>query len=330
MIEAKEFQGSSTAEAAIAASEALGVTRKQIDFRVISETGEGLDRVVVIQAKVKEGVDPSSGDSEPREDRSRGRDRDGGRDRGERSERSRGGRGRDGGRDGGRGGRGGRGRDRDGGRNGGRDGGRGRDRDGGRNGGRDGGRGGRGGRQEESVDEMLELAPVPAEGIEVKPEVETPGERAVTAKDVLSKILELAGMDVETRVVEDSEEQIQVEVAGASSERVIGERGETLLALQFVVNRIVARQLEGEQLIILDAAGYRERRRNALVHLAERLASKAEKDQKVVKLSPMSPHDRRVFHRALTDNDGVRTESKGEGLYRNLFIIPSDYVSASR
>jgi spoIIIJ-associated protein len=177
---------------------------------------------------------------------------------------------------------------------------------------------------------MLELAPVPAEGIEVKPEVETPGERAVTAKDVLSKILELAGMDVETRVVEDSEEQIQVEVAGASSERVIGERGETLLALQFVVNRIVARQLEGEQLIILDAAGYRERRRNALVHLAERLASKAEKDQKVVKLSPMSPHDRRVFHRALTDNDGVRTESKGEGLYRNLFIIPSDYVSASR
>ena len=111
---------------------------------------------------------------------------------------------------------------------------------------------------------------------------------------------------------------------------LIGERGETLLALQFVVNRIVARQLEGEQLIILDAAGYRERRRNALVHLAERLASKAEKDQKVVKLSPMSPHDRRVFHRALTDNDGVRTESKGEGLYRNLFIIPSDYVSASR
>ena len=88
-----------------------------------------------------------------------------------------------------------------------------------------------------------------------------------------------------------------------------GERGETLLALQFVVNRIVARQLEGEQLIILDAAGYRERRRNALVHLAERLASKAEKDQKVVKLSPMSPHDRRVFHRALTDNDGVRTRA---------------------
>ena len=313
MIEAREFQGRSTAEAAIAASEALGVTRKQIDFRVISETGEGLDRVVVIQAKVKEGVEPSSGDSEPREERSR--------DRGERSERSRGGRGRD--RD--RGGRGGRGRDRDrdrGGRGG--RGGRGRDRD------RDGDRDGRrGGRNEESVDQMLELQPVPPEGIEPKPAVENAGERSVVANEVLAKILELAGMEVETRVVEDSDEQIQLEITGDNSERVIGERGETLLALQFVVNRIVARQIEGEQLIILDAAGYRERRRNALVDLAERLATKAEKDQKVVKLSPMSPHDRRVFHRALTENDGVRTESKGEGLYRNLFIIPADYVAAN-
>jgi spoIIIJ-associated protein len=295
MIEAKEFQGRSTAEAAIAASEALGVTRNQIDFKVISETGEGFDRVVVIKAKVKEGIDPSSNESNgnTREDRGERSDRSrGGRDRGERSERGRGGRDRD---------RGGRDRDR----------------------------GGRGGRQEESVDEMLELQPVPAEGIELKPEIETPGERAVVAKEVLAKILELAGMEVETRLTEDSDEQIQVEVAGSGSEKVIGDRGETLLALQFVVNRIVARKLEGEQLIILDAAGYRERRRDALVRLAERLASKAEKDQKVVKLSPMSPHDRRVFHRALTDNEGVRTESKGEGLYRNLFIIPSDYVSAS-
>ena len=308
MIEAKEFQGRSTAEAAIAASEALGVTRKQIDFKVISETGEGLDRVVVIKAKVKEGVDPSANepDGNRREERS---------ERSECGERSRGGRDR-----GGRGGRGGRDRDR-GGRGG-------RDRDRGGRGGRD--RGGRGGRQEESVDEMLELQPVPAEGIEPKPEVEAPGERAVVAKEVLAKILELSGMEVETRLTEDSDEQIQVEVAGANSEKVIGDRGETLLALQFVVNRIVARKLEGEQLIILDAAGYRERRRDALVRLAERLAGKAEKDQKVVKLSPMSPHDRRVFHRALTDNEGVRTESKGEGLYRNLFIIPSDYVSANR
>ena len=117
-------------------------------------------------------------------------------------------------------------------------------------------------------------------------------------------------------------------MTGEQCARVIGERGEVLLALQFIVNRIVTRQVEGDQLIILDAAGYRERRRNALVDLAERLAQRAERDQKIVKLSPMSPHDRRVFHRALTEHEGVRTESKGDGLYRNLLIIPSEYQSA--
>ena len=62
MTEGQEFRGRSTAEAAIAASEALGVTRSEVDFRVISETGEGLDRVVVIQAKAKEGAKPRSDD----------------------------------------------------------------------------------------------------------------------------------------------------------------------------------------------------------------------------------------------------------------------------
>ena len=69
-------------------------------------------------------------------------------------------------------------------------------------------------------------------------------------------------------------------------------------------------------------------RRFAPTQLAEKLADRADRDQKVVKLSPMSPHDRRVFHRALTDNESVRTESKGEGLYRNLLIIPAEYESA--
>ena len=126
----------------------------------------------------------------------------------------------------------------------------------------------------------------------------------------------------------DGRRRLAAVASSEQSARVIGDRGEVLLAFQFIVNRIVTRQVEGEQLIILDAAGYRERRRKALVELAEKLADRAERDQKVVKLSPMSPHDRRVFHRALTENEGVRTESKGEGLYRNLLIIPSEYESA--
>lgn len=300
MTEGQEFRGRSTAEAAIEASEALGVTRSEVDFRVISETGEGLDRVVVIQAKAKEGARPQRDDdsgssggnrSEGHRDRG-GRDRDnrGGRDRGGRGDRDRGGRDRD-------------------------------DR---------GGRGRRDARQEEKVEELIELKPATVEELEAKPVVPAAdaGERAKVASTVVAEILKLSGIDAAANVVEDTEEQIQIEVTGEQCARVIGERGEVLLALQFIVNRIVTRQVEGDQLIILDAAGYRERRRNALVDLAERLAQRAERDQKIVKLSPMSPHDRRVFHRALTEHEGVRTESKGDGLYRNLLIIPSEYQSA--
>jgi spoIIIJ-associated protein len=324
MTEGKEFRGRSTAEAAIAASEALGVTRSEVDFRVISETGEGLDRVVVIQAKAKEGARPRSDDDSGSSDgnRSEGRRDRGGRDRDNRGGRDRdngGGRDRDngGGRD--RGGRGDRdnrgGRDRDNG---------GGDRDNG------GGRGRRDGRQEEKVEELIELKPATAEELEAKPAVPAAdaGERAKIASTVVAEILKLSGIDARANVVEDTEEQIQIEVTGEQCARVIGERGEVLLSLQFIVNRIVTRQVEGDQLIILDAAGYRERRRIALVDLAERLAQRAERDQKIVKLSPMSPHDRRVFHRALTEHEGVRTESKGDGLYRNLLIIPSEYQSA--
>ncbi|MBT6177266.1 MAG: KH domain-containing protein [Deltaproteobacteria bacterium] len=304
MTEGQEFRGRSTAEAAIAASEALGVTRSEVDFRVISEIGEGLDRVVVIQAKAKEGAKPRSDDDAGSSDgnRSEGRRERGGRERG----------GRD---------RGGRDRDRDRGGRGGRDRG---DRD------NSGGRGRRDGRQEEKVEELIELKPATPEELEAKPVVPAAdaGERAKVASTVVAEILKLSGIEATANVVEDTEEQIQIEVTGEQCARVIGERGEVLLALQFIVNRIVTRQVEGDQLIILDAAGYRERRRNALVELAERLAQRAERDQKVVKLSPMSPHDRRVFHRALTENEGVRTESKGDGLYRNLLIIPSEYQSA--
>lgn len=304
MTEAQEYRGRSTAEAAIAASEALGVTRNEVDFRVISETGEGMDRVVVIQAKAKEGASPRPDDGNTRDERRPERSRSA----------NRGGRDRDGN------GRG-RGRDRDRGRErNDRDGG-GRDRD---------GRGRRDARSEEKVEELIELLPATPAELEASPAIasEDSGDRAKTASEIVSELLKLARIEAMANVVEDSEEQIQIEVVGEQSDRVIGERGEVLLAMQFIVNRMVTRKIEGDQLIILDAAGYRERRRNALVELAERLADRAERDQKVVKLSPMSPHDRRVFHRALTEHQGVRTESKGEGLYRNLLIIPAEYESA--
>ena len=97
------------------------------------------------------------------------------------------------------------------------------------------------------------------------------------------------------------------------------------MALQFLANRIVARrETEGNQHVVLDAAGYRMRRREALVDLAQKLAGRAVEEQKVVRLSPMSAHDSRVFHLALAEKEGVTTRSEGSGLFRPLLIIPGD------
>jgi len=301
MSNAREFTGSSAAEAAINACEEFGVNRSDIDYDVLSETGEGIDREVVISAKLKEGVESGSanvdsGDDRPerRDTRSRDRDRGG---RGDR-DRGRGGRDRD---------RGGRDRDRD------------RDRDRGAPDQRDA-------EPSTNVDEALELEVVPVEPVELPAAFEGErSERGAKAVEVLSEIVQRAGWDVSVLLVDDTEDQIELTMHGGDETCVIGKRGDVLLALQFIINRIAARASEGEQLIVLDAAGYRNRRRDALSGLAMELANKAQKNSKIVKLSPMSSHDRRVVHQALTDVDGVDTRSEGDGVFRQLLIIPMGY-----
>ncbi|MED5465857.1 MAG: R3H domain-containing nucleic acid-binding protein [Myxococcota bacterium] len=296
MSNAREFTGSSAAEAAINACEEFGVNRSDIDYDVISQTGEGIDREVVISVKLKEGVEPGSanidsGDERPERRETRSRDR-GGRDRGRGRDRDRGGRDRD---------RGGRDRDR-------------------------GGRSQRDAEPSTNVDEALELEVVPAEPVELPAAFEGErSERGSKAVEVLSEIVQRAGWDVSVLLVDDTEDQIELTMHGDDETCVIGKRGDVLLALQFIINRIAARASEGDQLIVLDAAGYRTRRRDALSGLAKELAKKAQKNSKIVKLSPMSSHDRRVVHQALTDVDGVDTRSEGDGVFRQLLIIPMGY-----
>ena len=179
---------------------------------------------------------------------------------------------------------------------------------------------------DEGVDELPEQLPEPkpalAEGDQ--------SERGALASQVLKEVLEIGGFSASVNLIEDTDEHIEVELHGSDLKRLIGERGETLLAIQFLLNRMVSRKAEGDQLIVLDAGGYRERRQNALESLAKKLAGRAEKEQKVVKISPMSPHDRRVVHQTLSELESVRTESTGDGLYRNLLIIPAGFHSNRR
>ena len=144
------------------------------------------------------------------------------------------------------------------------------------------------------------------------------------AARALQGILEHMGMDGVVEARED-EERITLEIQGQDAGLIIGRQGATLDALQYLVNRMVARGQEdaGRKPIAIDAEGYRGRRAESLVELAHRLADKVRKTGRPVAAQPMSAADRRVMHLALADASDVTTRSEGEGSERHLIILPT-------
>jgi len=153
---------------------------------------------------------------------------------------------------------------------------------------------------------------------------------AERAKEVLHDLLGRMGIEGTIDVHED-EERITLDVRGPEGGLIIGKKGQTLDALQYVVAKIVHRGAEpapeGSTMpfgkpIVVDTEGYRARRVDSLVELAHRLSEKAIRTRKTITVDPMSPHDRRVIHLTLGSVPGVTTRSEGEGAFRRLLIIP--------
>ena len=146
------------------------------------------------------------------------------------------------------------------------------------------------------------------------------GEKACRA---LTETLRLMGMEVPVSLnVQGAEAVINIEdtVGGL----LIGRKGQTLDALEYLLNRMVARGDEEEAHLVLDAEGYRERRRQSLESLALRLGERAKRRRKTVTLNPLSPRDRRVVHLVLEDDPLVNTRSVGRGHLRRLSIVPEN------
>jgi len=117
---------------------------------------------------------------------------------------------------------------------------------------------------------------------------------------------------------------IQLSLSGSDSGMIIGRRGQTLDALEHLVNRVVFRDDTGHGVrVSLDVEGYRQRRQESLEQLALRLAAKARATGRLVTLNPMSPRDRRIVHLTLQSDPSVNTRSEGEGHYRKLVIVPA-------
>ncbi|TAK02547.1 KH domain-containing protein [bacterium] len=143
-------------------------------------------------------------------------------------------------------------------------------------------------------------------------------------KQALAEILRLMGINASIEMKPgETEEEIILDIQGESGGLLIGHRGQTLEALQYLLTRIISdRQGREEPQVVLDAEKYGERRRKSLEDMALRLGEKAKRQRKTVTVDAMSAADRRIVQRVLQDDPWVTTKSLGRGAYRRLLIIP--------
>jgi spoIIIJ-associated protein len=113
-----------------------------------------------------------------------------------------------------------------------------------------------------------------------------------------------------------------LDITGANLNTLIGRRGETLNALQYITRLIASRELQHRANIVVDVSGYKARRSRMLRDLALRMADQAVRSKRVVTLEPMPPYERRIIHMALRSRADVQTKSVGEGVARKVTIIP--------
>ena len=144
---------------------------------------------------------------------------------------------------------------------------------------------------------------------------------AETARKTLQDLLGL--LEIEAGIdLKEEPERIVLNIKGDGSGLLIGRKGQTLDALEYLINKIVHKGAEDKKRIIVDTENYRSRREESLVLLAQRLGDKAKRLGRPVTISPMSAHDRRLIHLALQDDKTLHTRSTGTGLYRKIVISP--------
>jgi spoIIIJ-associated protein len=132
------------------------------------------------------------------------------------------------------------------------------------------------------------------------------------------------GLDAELAVTEVDDGEIAVVMDGEGLDVLIGRDGAVIDALQYLAHQTALRAGDGEpRRVTVDAGGYRERRRQQLVRLAEHAASEAVTHSEEIELDPMTPHDRRIVHMALADREDVVTRSEGDEPNRRLVVLPA-------
>lgn len=153
----------------------------------------------------------------------------------------------------------------------------------------------------------------------------------LVAKEIVRELLTFMGVEADVVAVDnpstmplDAEDPptIFIDVLGHDLGMLIGRRGDHLSQLQYLVNLIANRRLESWTRVVIDVEGYRTRREESLVGLAERVGRQVARSRRPIVLEPMPPNERRIVHLTLRANPEVSTESTGEGNMRRVTVHP--------
>ncbi|MCP4347727.1 MAG: KH domain-containing protein [Desulfobacterales bacterium] len=140
-------------------------------------------------------------------------------------------------------------------------------------------------------------------------------------KNTLQRIIDFITTEATISIQENSD-RVMFNIEGGNSAVLIGKRGQTLEAIQYLVEKVMNKHSEQRIRIQIDIEGYLDSRRTRLRSLATRLSEKAKRTGKPVTIGQLNAHDRRIIHLFLKDDGGVRTQSMGDGFYRKLVIYP--------
>ena len=166
--------------------------------------------------------------------------------------------------------------------------------------------------------EIIERIHAESETVETDSQDET---ELAFAKEVLENILSRIPVDttVNSQRVNGN---IALNIEGDKSGLLIGRKGKTLDALQFIVNKIANKASDKKVRVVVDSENYRKRQEESLVEMALDMGEKAKKAQKPVATNLLNPHERRIIHLALKPDGALNTKSKGDGLLKKVLIIP--------
>ena len=139
------------------------------------------------------------------------------------------------------------------------------------------------------------------------------------ALEFLAEVTEQMGLSLDITAKEGGE-SLYIDIQGKDSGTIIGKRGQTLDAIQYLTSLVVNKDQENYTRVVVDAENYRAKREKTLEMLAIRLANKVAKTRKSVKLEPMNPYERKVIHATLQNHPHVTTKSEGQDPYRRVII----------